>query len=57
MGKLSLMPIVYLAGGSFVRMAIKWLDWQLKQKNENAKVFLNNKLAQFPSWTMKAKNF
>ena len=57
MGKLSLMPIVYLAGGSFVRMAIKWLDWQLKQKNENAKIFLNNKLAQFPSWTMKAKNF
>lgn len=44
-------------GGSFARMAIKWLDWQLKQKNENAKIFLNNKLAQFPSWTMKAKNF
>lgn len=44
-------------GGSFARMALKWLDWQLKQKNDNAKIFLNNHLEHFPEWTMKAKHF
>ena len=44
-------------GGSFTRMALKWLDWQLKQKNKNSQVFLENNLEEFDGWTMKAKHF
>lgn len=44
-------------GGSFARMAVTWLDWQLKNKPANAKVFLRNQLDMFPGWTMKAKHF
>ncbi len=44
-------------GGSFARMALKWLDWQLKGKEDNAGVFLASDLKDFPGWTMKAKNF
>jgi dienelactone hydrolase len=44
-------------GGSFARMALKWLDWQLKGESSNADVFLKADLEAFPRWTMKAKNF
>ena len=44
-------------GGSFSRMALKWLDWQLKQKLVNKRVFLNKELDDFPEWTMKSKHF
>lgn len=44
-------------GGSFSKMALKWLDWQLKGKSDNATVFTEAQLAEFSGWTMKAKNF
>ncbi|WP_018983632.1 poly(ethylene terephthalate) hydrolase family protein [Salinimonas chungwhensis] len=44
-------------GGAFARMALKWLDWQLKGKKENSAVFLKSDLSDFPGWTMKSKNF
>ncbi len=44
-------------GGSFSKMALKWLDWQLKGKTENATIYQQSQLADFPNWTMKAKNF
>lgn len=44
-------------GGSFARMALAWLDWQLKSRDEASAVFLRPALEQFPGWTMKAKNF
>lgn len=44
-------------GGSFAKMALKWLDWQLKGRADNAAVFTEAKLTDFNGWTMKAKNF
>ncbi len=44
-------------GGSFARMALSWLDWQLKEKKNNAGIFLENELSSFPGWTVKSKNF
>lgn len=44
-------------GGSFATMALKWLDWQLKDQQTNAPIFLEGDLDSFPGWTMKAKNF
>lgn len=44
-------------GGSFARMALDWLDWQLKGQNDKASVFLNSDLSTYPGWTMNAKNF
>lgn len=44
-------------GGSFAAMALIWLDWQLKDQEANAQVFLEGELDNFPGWTMKAKNF
>lgn len=44
-------------GGDYGRMVIEWLDWQLKGKEDNARLFLNNELAEFPGWDIKAKNF
>ena len=45
-------------GGSFSDMALLWLDWQLKGKNENEYIF---RYAQVPTylegWTMVSKNF
>ena len=43
-------------GGSFSRMALKWLDWQLKGKEENATIFVQSDLTDFPGWEMKIKN-
>lgn len=44
-------------GGSFARMALSWLDWQLKGKDDRASVFLKNDLNAFPGWTVESKNF
>ncbi len=44
-------------GGSFAKMALKWLDWQLKDQETEAQVFLKGELENFPGWTMKTKNF
>ncbi|WP_111978682.1 poly(ethylene terephthalate) hydrolase family protein [Algibacillus agarilyticus] len=44
-------------GGSYAAMTLKWLDWQLKGKTDQAQVFLQSELSQFPGWTMKAKQF
>ena len=44
-------------GGSFAKMAISWLDWQLKGKSANSSIFRQLKLADFPGWTIESKNF
>jgi predicted alpha/beta-fold hydrolase len=44
-------------GGSFSQMALKWLDWQLKDRKETANVFTKAQLSEFEGWTMKAKGF
>ncbi len=44
-------------GGSFSRMARAWLNWQFKDKRSDLDVFLQNRLQDFPDYTMKAKNF
>lgn len=43
-------------GGSFASMALDWLDWQFKGKN-NSNIFIKDKLDGYPDWTMKSKNF
>jgi hypothetical protein len=43
-------------GGAFARMAIDWLDWQFKTK-DNSPIFLENDLTNYPGWTLKSKNF
>lgn len=43
-------------GGSFAQMAIDWLDWHFKNK-DNSAIFLENDLSKYPDWTMKAKGF
>jgi hypothetical protein len=35
-------------GGAFAQMVIRWLDWQMKGKQENASIFLNADLKDFP---------
>ena len=45
------------AGGSFGRLALLWLDWQLKGKKENASVFLDPVQTAVPEFTIKHKNF
>ncbi|HEA18920.1 hypothetical protein LCGC14_1383280 [marine sediment metagenome] len=44
-------------GGTFSKLAIKWLDWQLKNKQSNAALFLQGDTAGFVSWDIKAKQF
>ncbi len=43
-------------GGSFARIAINWLDWQLKEKKDNTSIFLKQDMSSFPGWTMQTKN-
>lgn len=43
-------------GGSFAKMALDWLNWQFKAK-DNAAVFLRKDLSKYPGWTMEVKNF
>jgi len=44
-------------GGTFAKLARAWLDWQLKGKGPGKDIFLGNNLAEYPDYTMKAKNF
>lgn len=46
-------------GGEFTRVALAWLDWQLKGKQEASHMFLgeNSELSQDPRWTVEVKNF
>lgn len=44
-------------GGSFSTLAIKWLDWQLKNIDTNASLFLSSQDTSFPRWNIKAKQF
>lgn len=46
-------------GGEFTRVALAWLDWQLKSSAEASKLFLdqNGGLNHDPKWTLNLKNF
>jgi hypothetical protein len=44
-------------GGSFARMALDWLDWRLKGKEERAQVFRSADVTRYPGWTVRGKNF
>lgn len=45
-------------GGEFARIAIAWLDWQLKDQTEGAKTFVGEKseLKRNDKWTIETKN-
>lgn len=43
-------------GGSFARMALDWLDWQFKNK-DNSAIFLEKDLSKYPGWKIDRKNF
>ncbi len=43
-------------GGAFAKMALDWLNWQLKGEDRSA-VFLEGDLSDYPGWTVKSKNF
>lgn len=42
-------------GGSFATLAIKWLDWQLKGQEKQARVFTEYPSAEFAQWRIKFK--
>ena len=44
-------------GGDFGRVAIKWMDWQLKGYSENASIFLKPDNVMFPKWNIQKRNF
>ena len=46
-------------GGEFTRVALGWLDWQLKSVAVKANMFLgeNSELETDPNWTIGVKNF
>ena len=46
-------------GGEFTRVALPWLDWHLKGKQEASKMFLSedSELRRDPKWTIEVKNF
>lgn len=45
-------------GGEFGRIAIKWMDWQLKGFKQNARVFLKPDLTGFSrNWSIQTRNF
>ena len=45
-------------GGEFGRIALKWMDWQLKGYKQNARIFLKPDLKGFASqWSVKSRNF
>ena len=45
-------------GGQFGKLALKWMDWQLKGYKQNARIFLKPDLKGFSSnWTVKTRNF
>ena len=46
-------------GGKFTRVALAWLDWQLKDRKEAAAMFLgeDSELNRDADWTVETKNF
>jgi acetyl esterase/lipase len=46
-------------GGEFTRVALAWLDWQLKNRESAAAMFLDedSELHRDPDWTIETKNF
>ena len=45
-------------GGEFGRIAIKWMDWQLKGFKQNARIFLKPDLSGFSrNWSISTRNF
>lgn len=46
-------------GGEFTRVALSWLNWQLKGRTEESSMFLgeDNELSRGSKWTVKTKNF
>lgn len=44
-------------GGANARMVRAWLDWQLKEKTEHSKLFIDGDLADYEGFTIKHKNF
>jgi len=46
-------------GGEFTRVALAWLDWQLKGKSSGAALFVGPapELSRDPKWTLRVKNF
>ncbi|MDE6648418.1 MAG: dienelactone hydrolase family protein [Muribaculaceae bacterium] len=44
-------------GGDYARLAVDWLDWQLKGNNDNAETFLGGEAKGYDGWTISAKNF
>lgn len=46
-------------GGEFTRVALAWLDWQLKGVEKASTMFLgeNSELSRDPKWTIEVKNF
>ena len=45
-------------GGEFGRIAIKWMDWQLKGMKQNARIFLKPDLTGFSrNWSIQTRNF
>lgn len=46
------------AGGRFPKLALKWMDWQLKGYKQNARIFLKPDLTGLPTkWSIKTRNF
>lgn len=44
-------------GGDFERIALKWMDWHLKGKEQNAPTFLTPDYKEFPGWNIQNRNF
>lgn len=44
-------------GGDYGRMVTDWLDWQLKGKDINSRIFLEGDTGNYKGWTIEAKGF
>ena len=44
-------------GGDYGRLVLDWLDWHLKDRQDNAKIFLAEKPTGNDGWELKNKNF
>ena len=44
-------------GGANSRMVRAWLDWQLKGRDDNEKLFIEGDLNGYDNWTIEHKNF
>jgi len=44
-------------GGDFGRMVKDWLDWNLKGKEINKRIFAQNDTSSYPGWTIRSKEY